>query len=104
MADKKHYFITVDTQDIREFSVPGSGVEYEIIADTSDIEEMKKLFMNKDKYAVNAVEYLAKPFDEWGADDERDGYSEYLVKIYQELYRLGTIETKAKIDELGILK
>jgi len=53
----------------------------------------------------NTMEYIvADPFEEWGADDERDEYEKHLVAIYQRLFELGTENTKQKIKELGIIK
>ncbi|APC48642.1 hypothetical protein [Virgibacillus halodenitrificans] len=103
MADRKHYFVTVDTQDIREVSLPGSGIEYEIIADHNEIEQLNELFMKKDKNEKKAMSFLAKPFDEWGADDERNAYDDHMMRIFQMLYELGTDDTKTKIYELGII-
>lgn len=76
MTEKKHFFVTVDTQDIREMSIPDSGIEYEIIANQNEIEEMEDLFRKKNKNAKDAAKFLAKPFDEWGADDEREAYED----------------------------
>ena len=99
---RKHYFITVDTEDIREISIPDSGIEYEIIASENEIKEIENLFKEKNQNAKDAVKFLAKPFDEWGADDERSAYGEHLIEIYRKIYHLGTEETKEKINELSI--
>lgn len=102
MEDRKHYFVTVDTNEIRKMSIPGGGIEFEIIASHKEILEIQELFKRKDKNAKNAVKYLAKPFDEWGADDERNRYDNHLMSIYRKLNELGTVETKSKIKEIGI--
>ncbi|MFC4557105.1 hypothetical protein ACFO3D_02625 [Virgibacillus kekensis] len=102
MIERKSYFVTVDTEDIREFSVPESGIEYEIIATPQEVKEIQELFIEKDKDGRNAVKYLKKPFDEWGADDTRNRYSDHLIEIYRRLYKLGTAETKEKISQLGL--
>ncbi|PAV29990.1 hypothetical protein CIL05_08925 [Virgibacillus profundi] len=102
MDMRKHYFVTVDTQDIREISIPDSGIEFEIIASQNEIEEIEKLFMKKNKNAKKAVQYLAKPFDERGADSEREGYDEHLMEIYRKINELGTMQTKEKIKEIGL--
>lgn len=62
------------------------------------------LFDEKRKNAKGAVKYLKKPFDEWGANDERNGYETNLIKIYQKVYDLGTTSTKEKVEEIGLLK
>jgi len=102
LKDKKHYFVTIDTQDIREVSIQDANIEYEIIANENEIKELKELFRKKDKNAESAVKYLAKPFDEWGADEERESYDQFLIDIYKRIHALGTSDTKTKIEELGI--
>ncbi|GAB3067405.1 hypothetical protein [Virgibacillus ainsalahensis] len=103
MTHKKSYFVTVDTQEIREISIPDSGIEFEIKANEEEKEELEALFMKKNKNAVDAANYIHKPFDEWGADEERDAYDQHMIEIYRIVYKLGTEKTKAKINELGII-
>lgn len=102
MTDKKTYFVTVDTEEIREVSVPQAGIEYEVNATLDEIKEVEMLFTEKNKNAQEAAKYLAKPFDEWGTEAERQGYDDYLVRIFRKLYELGTIETQKKINELNL--
>lgn len=102
MAKKKTYFVTVDTEDIREVSVPQNGIEFEVNATLDEIKEVEMLFTKKDKNAQGAVKYLGKPFDEWGADAERNYYDENLINLFRKLYDLGTTETRNKINELNL--
>ncbi|WP_099158086.1 hypothetical protein [Virgibacillus ndiopensis] len=102
MPDRNTFYVTVDTQEIREMPIPESGIEYEIEASQEEIKQIQVLFREKNTNATNAVKYLAKPFDEWGADAERNKYDEHLVTIYRRLYELGTAETKRKINEIGL--
>ncbi|ASK63502.1 hypothetical protein CFK37_15735 [Virgibacillus phasianinus] len=104
MTERNQYFVAVDTEDIRDMSIPGNGTEYEIYANSDEIKEIETLFMAKNKNAKQAVKFLSKPFDEWGADDERNEYDQNLVRIYQKIYHLGTIATKKKIEEIGLFK
>ncbi|WP_404452608.1 hypothetical protein LG329_00495 [Virgibacillus necropolis] len=104
MNSKKQYFVTVDTEDIRTMSIPDSGIEYEVHANADEIKEIEMLFVEKRKNAKQAVKYLGKPFDEWGADDERNEYDHHLMRIYQKIYDLGTTTTKEKIKEIGLFK
>ncbi|WP_255585127.1 hypothetical protein [Virgibacillus saliphilus] len=103
MPERKNYYVTVDTEEIREVSIPDNEIEYEIIATYDEKEEIEALFRMKDKNAKNAAKYIGKPFDEWGADDERKTYDDRLISIYQRLYALGTDETRSKIKKLGII-
>lgn len=102
MTVKKHFFITVNTEDIRETSVP-DGIEYEVIATPQEVDEIRQLFREMNQDSKNAVKFLAKPFHEWGADEKREQYDEHLMAIYQRIYDLGTEETRKNINEMGII-
>ncbi|MFB4167508.1 hypothetical protein [Virgibacillus sp. JSM 102003] len=102
MVERKTYYVAVDTKDIREVSVPDSGIEYEIIASPDEAKEIQLLFTEESKDGRKATEYLGNPFDEWGADDKRRNYDDHLIKVYRRLYELGTNDTKSKINQLGL--
>lgn len=104
MIEKKHYFVRIDKEEIRDMSIPESGIEYEIYATPDEMKEIEILFAEKHKNAKGAVKFLGEPFDEWGADDERSDYETSLIKIYQKVYQLGTPTTKEKIKEIGLEK
>ncbi|WLV25751.1 hypothetical protein QR721_05975 [Aciduricibacillus chroicocephali] len=101
---KKHLFVTVDTQEIREMSIPESGIEYEIIADYDDVQEIKQLFQGQNRETFKALGYLSKPFDEWGADDRRAAYDADLILLYRKIFETGTEKTREEIREMGILE
>ncbi|MFD1065209.1 hypothetical protein [Oceanobacillus locisalsi] len=101
MARKK-YFVTVDTEEIREVSLPDKGIEYEIYATPDEAKEIELMFTRKEKNAKEAIKFLEKPFDEWGADAKRNNYESYLIGIYRKLYELGTDKTKNAIEELDL--
>lgn len=102
MLETKLYYVAVDTADIRKNSLPDAGIEFEILATDNDIKQLEDLFMKRKRFGDNATSYLNKPFNEWGADAEREAYSEMIAAIYKKVYELGTPETKRKIDEMGI--
>lgn len=104
MDRKQHYFVKIAEKEINEMSIPDRSTEYEIVATHDEVEALRELFLEENKNAKKSVEYLAKPFDEWGADDERNSYDDHLITVYRNVYRLGTDKTKEKINELGILK
>ncbi|GEN88261.1 hypothetical protein [Oceanobacillus sojae] len=101
MARNK-YFVTVDTEEISEVSLPDNGIEYEIYATPEEVKEIEVLFARKDKNAKDAVKFVGKPFDERPVDAKRDSYEEYLIAIYRKLYELGTDETRKGIKELKL--
>ncbi|GIO24573.1 hypothetical protein [Oceanobacillus sp. J11TS1] len=102
MMTRKKYFVTVDTEEISEVSLPDDGIEYEIYATPEEVKEIEVLFARKDENAKDAVKFVGKPFDEWGADAKRNKYEAYLITLYRKLYELGTDETKKKIKELNL--
>ncbi|WP_077604427.1 hypothetical protein [Oceanobacillus sojae] len=99
---RNKYFVTVDTKEVSEVSLPDNGIEYEIYATPEEVKEMEVLFAEKEKNAKDAVKFVGKPFDERPVDAKRDNYEEYLIAIYRKLYELGTVETKKKIQELHL--
>lgn len=103
MTGRKHFFISIDTEDIREISVP-EGIEYEVIATQDEINGLRNLFHQKNMSTKGAIKFLAKPFNETGADEERRQYDTHLMAIFQCIHDLGTEETKEEIKELGIIK
>lgn len=103
MTDRKSYFVSLEKAHISEVSVPDS-TEYEILATEDELKQLEQLFNQKEDHEKKAVEFLAKPFNEWGADDERDAYDTKLIDIYNLIYQLGTNETKEKINKMGLRK
>lgn len=101
MSNRKSYFVSISKQEITDISIPGSN-GFEIKATDDDIVELNRLFNKKDDHGTTAVEYLAKPFNEWGADDERDEFESYLMSVYRKLYELGTNETREQIKTMDI--
>ncbi|GAA0321163.1 hypothetical protein ACW0TQ_00655 [Oceanobacillus sp. M60] len=101
MARKK-YYVTVDTEEIREVSLPENGIEYEIYATPEEVKEVEVLFARKEKNAKDAVKFVGKPFDEQPVDAKRDNYEGDLIALYRKLYDLGTDKTKSEIKELRL--
>ncbi|WP_087972918.1 hypothetical protein [Oceanobacillus rekensis] len=104
MVTKNHFFVTIDTKEIRDVSIDDNQVEYEIIADEQELLEIQQIFQTMDNESKDAVEDISiNPFDEAKVDSERETYDRSLISVYQRLYELGTEETKNKIKELGII-
>lgn len=98
----KRYFVTVNTAEIREVSIP-DDIEFEIMATQEDILEIQTLFSRMDQEEKSGLAYIVRPFNENIVDDKRDQYNDDLIKIYELLYRLGTEETKESIVSMKIL-
>ncbi|MDY0396353.1 hypothetical protein RWE15_20995 [Virgibacillus halophilus] len=96
MHETKLYYVTVDNADIRENSLPDSGIEFEIAATDNDIKQLEDLFMKRKRFGDYATAYLNKPFNEWGADREREAYAEVIDKIYKKGLPIGYAKNEAK--------
>lgn len=46
---RNKYFVTVDTEEISEVSLPDNGIEYEIYATPEEVKEIEVLFARKEK-------------------------------------------------------
>ncbi|BAC13503.1 hypothetical protein ACFQ4N_11105 [Oceanobacillus iheyensis] len=103
MNTKQTYYVTIDTKEIRPFSVPDNAVEFEIEATNEQVLEIEEIFSRLDKESKNAINYIGlKPFDEWGVDDERDSYKKDINNLFSMIKKLGTTETQRKLSEMGI--
>lgn len=103
MADKKLYYVTIDTKEVRPYSVPDNEIEFEIRATEEQVLEIEEVFAQLNKESKNAAEYIATtPFDEWGVDDERSQYQDDIKRLFHIIATLGTEESKKKLQEMGI--
>ncbi|WP_339227697.1 hydrolase [Oceanobacillus sp. FSL K6-2867] len=105
MTNKNHYFIAVKEREIREIPVDDNEEEFEIIADDDELSIVRELFLNMKDHANEATSFIIKdPFNDRRADLERNEYEKNLQQVYRKIYELGTEETKAKIQETGIIE
>ena len=99
--NKKTYYISIHSNEIREVSIPDSDKEYEILATPENIKEIEILMRKQEQSSGDAVEYLAKPFHELGADEKRAEYDSSLKEIYKKIYELGTAKTREELKHIG---
>lgn len=104
MQDKKHYYVAIDTKEIREMPVDDNQIEFEVVASVEEIEEVNRLFHKMIDKARDSNEIMHfKPFKEVDVDEKVDTYDDSLKNIYRKIHELGTPETKSRIDEIGII-
>lgn len=103
MNTQEIYYVTIDTKEIRTFSVPDNEIEFEIKATDEQVLEIKEIFSRLDNESKNAMKYIGlKPFDEWGVDNERDSYKQDINNLFSIIKKLGTKDTQRKLSEMGI--
>ncbi|MDT8860982.1 hypothetical protein N0O92_12135 [Alkalihalobacillus sp. MEB130] len=82
----------------------GQLIEYEIEAtpaEKKDLEDLLHEVQSHDLELGNLVTF--RHFDDEVVDEDRNEYQRGLNDVYEELYRLGTAETKQKIKEIHMI-
>lgn len=104
MTTKKSYFVSLDKETITEMSIPDT-VEYEIRVTQEELEQFNVLLRrNKSENFWFAMRNLVfKPFAEGEVEGMREDMDDNLMKAYRFLYEHGTMETKEKLAQAGIV-
>lgn len=82
----------------------GQLVEYEISATREEKLSLEKLLRSAKAHDVELGSlFTFKHFNDDTRDQDKDDFQRSLNEVYKEIYRLGTEETKQKIDEIGLI-
>ncbi|KHF41286.1 hypothetical protein [Halalkalibacter okhensis] len=82
----------------------GQLIEYEIAATPAEkkaLEDLLHEVQSHDLELGNLVTF--RHFDDEKVDEDKNEYQRGLNDVYEELYRLGTAETKQKIKEIHMI-
>src|SRR5699024_8582374 len=103
MVAKQSFFVSLAKETITEVSIPDT-TEYEIIATEEEIDEIKALLRDNEHHNISfaASNLPVKPFSEQEVDRKRQHEHDNLLRIYHLLYKYGTMETKQKLNEIGL--
>jgi hypothetical protein len=106
--DKKTYYVTVDvgpqTGQIRdEISLNDAVYDFEIQATPEEINQLQQLFEDTQDADLKTFIKAHIPFqtlerekESWNEDDKIDA-------VYQMIYNLGTVKTKQKMEQSGLI-
>jgi hypothetical protein len=100
--EKKTFYVSVGSGEITK----GKGdftYEFEINATEEEIDVLQELFDETADAELSTAVGATAPLRNYSNDHENDAYDQYLIQVYQMLHRLGTPETKAHIESMGIL-
>lgn len=79
-------------------------IQYEITATEEEIEELQHLLTEVQKHDLELRDLFSfRHFNELYTDNDRNETQLGLNHIYRELHRLGTPETKQKIEEIHLI-
>ncbi|TSB45190.1 hypothetical protein [Alkalicoccobacillus porphyridii] len=82
----------------------GQLIEYEIEATLDEKKELEHLLHETQAHDVELGNLISfRHFDDEIGDADKNEYQRGLGTIFDELYRLGTEETKAKIKEIHLI-
>lgn len=82
----------------------GQLIEYEIEATPTEKKALEDLLHEVQAHDVELGNLFSfRHFDDQKGDSDKNEYQRGLNDIFEELYRLGTAETKAKIQEIHLI-
>lgn len=108
--EKKPFYITLQTglttaelRDDNEFEA-GADFDFEIRATEQEAEQLQDLLMEGDKKDFASYIHSHIPYPSDKPEKDNDDYDRILRDVYQRIYELGTAETRANIEQMGVLK
>ncbi|GAE31139.1 hypothetical protein [Halalkalibacter hemicellulosilyticus] len=106
--EKQLYYVNlnpISMDDISPIRVnDGQLIEYEIEATSLEKKELEKLLREVQAHDVELGNlFTFRHFDDQEGDRDKNEYQRGLNDVFEELYRLGTEETKAKIREIHLI-
>ncbi len=82
----------------------GQLIEYEIEATPAEKKALEDLLHEVQSHDLELGNlFTFRHFDDRKADEDRNEFQRGLNDVYEELYRLGTAETKEKIKEIHMI-
>ncbi|MFB4213811.1 hypothetical protein ACE1TH_18115 [Shouchella sp. JSM 1781072] len=104
---KQLYYVNLNPISMDNISLTevddGQLIEYEISATEAEKEQLERLIREVHKHDVELGNLLSfKHFDDLTADADKDEFQTGMNDIYEEIYRLGTDETKQKVSEIHL--
>ncbi|GAE26387.1 hypothetical protein JCM9140_2443 [Halalkalibacter wakoensis JCM 9140] len=82
----------------------GQLIEYEIAATPTEKKALEDLLHEVQSHDLELGNLITfRHFDDEVVDEDRNEYQRGLNDVYEELYRLGTPETKEKIKEIHMI-
>lgn len=100
---RETYFVSVDNQRI-ESEMYDEGTHYfKIKADQDELFKIEYLLRELSRQNFSSKAAFVNPFKEEVRIEKKQEHNEILQELYQEVYKLGTEQTREKIEELGIL-
>lgn len=103
MEEKRKYYVAVESGQILE-DQGAASYELEIEATDQEFEQLKKILSKKNVENIGLFidPHIPTEWDEVESDVQ--SYNDYLIQAYEQLYKLGTAETRKHIEENQIIQ
>ncbi len=106
--EKQRYYVSLNPTAMNNISPirinDGQLVEYEISATPQEKMKLEQLIKSAKAHDVEfGGLFTFKHFNEDTRDQDKDDFQRSLNEVYKEIYRLGTEETKKKMEEIDLL-
>jgi len=101
-ADKRTYYVSVQSETVME-QQGDAAYEFEIQATEREVGQLQEMFESLEDTDDIASVRAHIPYVQYHNDEVNDSYDEQLKAIYRKIHELGTPETKAHIESMGIL-
>lgn len=100
--EKKTYYVSVQAGTALE-NQGGAAFEFEIEATPQEIDALQQLFEELDDAANDTFVRGMIPGIPYHQDPENQFYDDALQNVYRLLHELGKPETRAHIEQMGVL-
>ncbi|NEU31882.1 hypothetical protein GN156_14005 [bacterium LRH843] len=106
--EKELYYVNLNPISMETLSPikinDGYLIEYEVAVTPSEKKDLENLLREVQAHDMELGSmFTFKHFDETGRIHDKDEYQRGLNDVYEEIYRLGTPETKQQIEEINLI-
>jgi hypothetical protein len=103
METRDTYFIDISSGDIVPHAEEAKSVSYQIQATPEEVTKLKTLLEKNYDDEMSTFTRAQIPFREYHKDPENAQYDHSMKEIFEMIFKLGTIETRRNIKEMGVL-
>jgi hypothetical protein len=100
--EKATYYVTVDGSINMEQNLDDAPYDFEVIATDAEIEKLQALYQRAYNQDFATFKVANLPYRTEERMKENKDVDQYVNEIYTTIHRLGSEETRKRIEELGL--
>lgn len=101
--ERRLYYVKMSGEISQEFNDNDTQYDFEVIATPEEIEELRSILDKRDDQDFKTFLEAHIPYRTEKSMMENLKVDDQVHQIYEMIYRLGSVETKRKIEEAGLL-